>query len=173
MHGTLTASQRSQPAPKQISNASTALPWRLADSRDVLVSEDSLGWRSLQAAPRWKSQGRPHLKASRWQQDGLLQDVMQSSVREGAGSSSLKTSLQALTLSSEDGAQSSCGWDCKGNVFTTDSSGSFGPAIRPASQCEDCVGQESLPEGTLSVGRSHRQGQDKPQTRQILLLTLV
>lgn len=154
--------------------------------------------RSLQAAPRWKSQGRPHLKASRWQQDGLLQDVMQSSVREGAGSSSLKTSLQALTLSSEDGAQSSvslsltcrglghpkpcslsppqfpkCGWDCKGNVFTTDSSGSFGPAIRPASQCEDCVGQESLPEGTLSVGRSHRQGQDKPQTRQILLLTLV
>ena len=61
-----------------------------------------------------------------------------------------------------------CGWDCKGNVFTTDSSGSFRPAIRPASQCEDCVGQESLPEGTLSVRRSHRQGQDKPQTRQIL-----
>ena len=65
------------------------------------------------------------------------------------------------------------GWDCKGNVFTTDSSGSFRPAIRPVSQREDCVGQESLPEGTLSVGRSHRQGQDKPQTRQILLLTLV
>lgn len=48
-------------------------------------------------------------------------------------------------------------WDYKGNVFTTDSLGSFGPMIRPSSQCEDGVGQESLPEDTLSVGRPHCQ----------------
>ena len=53
--------------------------------------------------PDGNPRGAPTLKASDWQQDGLLQDVMQSSVREGAGSSSLKTSLQALTLSSEEG----------------------------------------------------------------------
>ena len=180
----------------------------------ALVTEGGPTWnascdcllRSLQAASRWKIPGAPPpCRPVAGSKDGLPQDVTKSSVREGTGSSGLKTSLQALTLCSEEGTEGTCPgwspvlrvlishqqgnwpprtllclstsfsqvrWDCKGNVFTTDSSGSFCPVIRPSSQCEDCVGQESLPEGTLSVGRPHPQDQDKPQMIQVLPWTL-
>ena len=78
--------------------------------------------------PDGNPRGAPTLKASPWQQDGLLQDVMQSTVREGSGSSSLKTSLQALSLSSEEGTGGPWpGWSPVLHVLVSQQQGTWPP----------------------------------------------